>query len=448
MPHPAITRDPRPATAIAALRAARFHVRRKGYDIAEVDRLLQRCLQSLERLTAASEGEPDAEGDGERAWRTFWEEDGEHAAASDDDEVAALIAAAQLPTRRKGYDQGEVDALLAELAAILTGPVPAGRAAGSTTPVPTAAGAAVPPLVEEDAAPARSAVVVDAGPADAAAAADGPLPFDAPAIDAPRATPAVRPFTVPLPPPPVAAEPAAAVEPAAPAQPAVPASSAEREGLEDQLVRQVVDASLQTAQELADGPGLRREAERLLEQLHEARLAEIGEKVERECRDLREAAVDQCTAIVTDARAEADRMLAIVARRVEERLEQVRHDAADELDRILAEERRGLAEAEAAAAPEASVGTALGLAPSTLGSADRPLVFADPEPQEVEPVADAPIAGPRPGLPRRPRVDLPFTTRSWDLASVDRHGAWDPSLYPHESAPTVGGASDVEEHGS
>lgn len=351
------TRDQRPATAIEALRSARFHVRRRGYDIGAVDRLLQRCLAGLERLDAELDGGEDgADGVGRaRSWDAFWEP-GAASSPVDDREVAALIAATSLPSKRKGYDQEEVDALLARLVAILASPVDEAPAPTAPTPAPAPPDAPEPPV---------------------AVAPPGPGPAAMPDAD-PR--------------------PMAEAAPATPEDDADPGPDG-ADDLEGRFVRHVVDASLRSAQRVADAAWIRREAERLLLEVHEANLAQVEHEVERECARLRQAALEQCATIVSEARAEADRTLAAVSARVDQQLAQVRRDALDELERIVADERRGLDDARLAIAP----GTA------EVGS-----------------------------LPRRPGVGLP-PAGPWDRASVERHGDWVQSLYSGERAPVDGG---------
>lgn len=318
MTHSTTTRDQRFDLAIDALRAARFHVRRKGFDIAEVDDLLQRCLDGLE--AGASAAEPAAGDDAEEAWHEFWQEAGDAPARSGARAVVALIEGSKLRARRKGYDPDEVAALLTELTAILTGPRP-------DRPI--------------------------APPGPVAVAEPAPVPTSS--HDAPP--------------------------PAAPAAWAAP-------DLEDQLVREVLDASLRGAREAAQVAGLRRETERLALLRMQTDLAEIDERMARRQEELRVAALEQCEDIVAAARAEADRTLAAVTARVDQQLQQLRIDAMAELERIVVDEQleaAGIAAALAPASPPADLPRRPGATVGTDASWDRCSVErpGSPQPPEV-----------------------------------------------------------------
>jgi hypothetical protein len=391
MTHPTITSDTRLDRAIDALRGARFHVRRKGVDMAEVDALLQRCLDQLEAARTA----PAAVGDeGDAAWQAFWHE-GQGAEPAGGRAVVALIEASKLRARRKGYDEDEVAALLAELTAILTGAPDAGIAEPAA--VPTIPAAVAAPVATPGGAPAAPVV---------------PTPT-LPAPTAPRVPTEVPVSPEPVVPAPSPAEPVA-VAPPVPFPPevavAVPARAAE-----DLLVREVLDASLRGARHAAEVAGVRHETERLALLRLQADLVEIDERTEQRRDELRRAAQEQCDDILVAARAEADRALAAVAARVGAQLEQLRADAAAELDRILAEEEVAAAEIAAAASH-----------PDGAAASSRPHRALD---RELRRELDE--------LPRRPLATSPNGV-AWNRTSVERHGPPAGSLSTHERVATDG----------
>lgn len=399
MTHPTPTRDPRLDRAIDALRGARFHVRRKGVDMGEVDALLQRCLDELE--VARTAPAPAAGDEGDAAWQAFWQE-GQGAEPAGGRAVVALIEATKLRARRKGYDEDEVAALLAELTAILTGAPDARADAPAATPtIPTPVAAPIP--VPE---PAAAPVAPEATLAPPSA---------------PLASTEVPVVPAPVVPTPSGAESAAAVPSAVAAPPvgrAVPVLAAE-----DQLVREVLDASLRGARHAAEVAGVRHETERLALLRLQADLVEIDERTAQRREELRRAAKEQCDDILAAARAEADRALAAVAARVEAQLEQLRSDAVAELDRILAEEEVAAAEIAAAAAH-----------PEGAAASSRPQRALD---RELRRELDE--------LPRRPRATS-VNGSAWDRSSVERHGPPAGSLSPHERTATEGGATEAEEY--
>lgn len=372
MTHPTPTRDLRLDRAIDALRAARFHVRRKGFDIPEVDDLLQRCLDGLEAASSAAPSDDDRD----EAWHEFWGEAGGTDERSGARAVVALIEGSKLRARRKGYDPDEVTDLLAELTAILTGPQ-LDRAPAAGSPVPD-------PVASEPSTPAPAPIAAPTLATGTAPARPGPSAQQAPAPTAAPPEPVQPPSAVGV------------VE---------PAGGLLAPDLEDQLVREVLDASLRGAREAAQVAGLRRETERLALLRMQADLAEIDERMARRQEELRIAALEQCEDIVAAARAEAERTLAAVTARVDEQLQQLRVDATAELERIIVDEQLEAAAIAGALAPEGG---------------------------PVE-------------LPRRPRPSE-ANGAAWDRCSVERHGPSPEPLSTNERVATDGGAPTAEEH--
>jgi len=332
----------------AIVDGARFHLSRKGYDQGEVDAFLQRCADTVQRVTSLiDEGSGNARED--RAWVNFWDGGGDDSIV-DDNGIVGMLGDARFHLRKKGYDVGEVDELLGKLHRRAT---------------------------ELDAAVARR---LEGPPVDDHVTESHE--FDLTIVDHPLVEPADPPVEREEPVPPAARR--APDEHDGPGLGRVPRSSTPvdepraggvsgaSEEIHDTFVAEAIaEAYAAGSRQGAACSWLSEAADQRDARLDRARWwGRPSETARREADELRRAVAEECLRIIGDAEREAERALVRVAEQVQQRLAKVRVEAGQELERIVAEQ----ADRSAPAGATAEVGRASsGPPPAADSSFDEPM---------------------------------------------------------------------------